>query len=137
MPTMRIDFRDISNVDSFINIPPGRYVCEVSEVKDGQDGDGSPRWILRLQVAEGELAGRLAGWDFLHWSERGLTRVRDVLQAFGVDTEGIVDIEPSDLCGRRAWVSFVAETKERGDRVIHTLNVPYRGYEPLSEATLD
>ena len=134
---MRIDFRDISNVDSFINIPPGRYLCEVSDIKAGEDSDGSPRWVLRLQVAEGELAGRLAGWDFLHWNERGLSRVRDVLQAFGVDTEGIVDIEPRDLQGRRAWVTFVAETKERGDRVIHTLSVPWRGYQALAEVRLD
>ena len=42
---MRIDFRDISNVDSFINIPPGRYLCEVSDIKAGEDSDGSPRWV--------------------------------------------------------------------------------------------
>ncbi len=126
---MRIDFTEIEDVESFVNVPPGQYVCQIAEVKSSHARDGTPRWVMRLDVADGEFAGRIAGWDFLHWNDRGLPRVRDVLRFLGVDTVGIVDIQPKDLCGKRVRASFLEEVKEEDGREVHRLRVPYRGYE--------
>ena len=47
----------------------------IEEVRPGATREGSPRWACRLEVAEGEYAGRTAAWDSLVFSERGLPRV--------------------------------------------------------------
>ena len=127
---MRFDFSQVEDVESFVSIPEGTYVCRVAEVREGLARDGSVRWSLRLEVLEGEYAGRTAGWDGLTWSERGVLRVQRVLQALGIEARGEVDLEPDELLGRRVHAEFIAEEREdpvTGRRTIR-LRVPYAGY---------
>lgn len=129
---MRYDFSDVEDVDSFVSVPEGEYVCRVAEVREGQSRDGSERWSLRLEVTEGEWAGRTAAWDSLTWSERGIHRVKSVLTALGLDTRGELELEPRDLVGRQADVRFMLEEREdptTGRRQVR-LRVPYLGYQP-------
>ena len=77
---MQFDFSQIHDIDSYVSIPEGSYVCRVAEVREGLARDGSPRWSLRLEVSRGEYAGRTAGWDSLTWSDRGIRRVKHVLE---------------------------------------------------------
>jgi hypothetical protein len=130
---MQFDFSQVQDIDSFISIPEGTYVCRVAEVREGVSRDGSARWNLRLQVAHGEYAGRTAGWDSLTWSDRGIRRVKRVLEALGLDVSGSVQIETSDLMGREVRAVFQSEEREdplTGRRVLR-LRVPYAGYAPL------
>jgi hypothetical protein len=130
---MRYDFSGVEDVESFVSVPEGRYHCRVAEVREGLARDGSVRWSLRLEVDDGEYAGRTAGWDSLTWSERGVLRVKRVLDALGLDTRGIVEIEPHELVGRRVEAQFQSEEREdplSGRRVLR-LRVPYAGYAPL------
>jgi hypothetical protein len=130
---MQFDFSRVQDIDSFVSIPEGAYVCRVAEVRDGIARDGSPRWSLRLEVARGEYAGRTAGWDSLTWSERGIRRVKRVLEALGFDVSGSVEMSPEDLVGREAHALFQAEEREdplTGRRVLR-LRVPYAGYAPV------
>ena len=76
---MQVDFSLVDDVESFISVPEGIYLCRIADVREGVTRDGSPRWGIRLEVAEGEYAGRTAAWDGLPWSERGLPRVKQVL----------------------------------------------------------
>jgi len=134
---MRYDFSTVEDIESFVSVPEGRYLCRVAEVRDGVARDGSARWSLRLEVAEGDYAGRTAGWDSLTWSERGVARVKRVLDALGMDTRGIVEIEPHQLVGRRVEAQFQSEEREdplSGRRVLR-LRVPYAGYAPLDGET--
>lgn len=127
---MRIDFSEIQDIESFINIPEGSYLCTIADIKVTHTREGSPRWSLRLDVADGEFAGRIAGWDSLVWSERGLSRVREVLGLLGFDVGGVVDIQPDDLRDKRLRAQFVAEVweNEQTGKPVHRLRVPYRGY---------
>lgn len=128
---MQYDFSRIDDIDSFISIPEGRYACRVAEVREGVSRDGSPRWSLRLEVAVGDYAGRTAGWDSLTWSERGIRRVKHVLDALGLDVSGQVEIVPTDLLGREVLATFQSEEREdafTGRRVLR-LRVPYAGYQ--------
>lgn len=129
---MRIDFSELGDVESFVNIPPGQYLCSINDVRKTHTRDGSPRWLFRLDVADGPYAGRIAGWDSLNWSERGLHRVREVLHNLGVDARGVVDIEPEDIDGRRVLATFEEEVRhdELSGKEVHRLRVPYRGYRP-------
>jgi hypothetical protein len=130
---MRFDFSQIQDVESFVSIPEGSYVCRVAEVRDGVTRDGSVRWSLRLEVAQGEYAGRTAGWDGLHWSDRGIVRVKRVLEILGFDVRGELELEPEQLIGTRAKVEFRSEqwNDPVSGRQVLRLSVPYAGYSPI------
>ncbi|MEM7309290.1 MAG: hypothetical protein AAF682_21580 [Planctomycetota bacterium] len=132
---MQKDLSQIGEIQSFASIPEGKYTCQISEVRPGATRDGSERWAVRLEVAVGEYAGRTAGWDGLVWSERGLPRVKYVLDRLGFDTNGWVSLEPEDLVGRCVQATFVPE--ERDDPVsgrrVQCLRVPYAGYQRAME----
>ncbi len=130
---MQIDFSTVGDVESFVSVPEGVYVCRVAEVREGQTRDGNPRWALRLEVAEGDFAGRTAAWDGLVWSERGLPRVKTVLERMGFEVSGKLEITPSDLHGRQIRVQLLIEEREdplSGRRIVR-LRVPYLGYGPV------
>ena len=132
---MRYDFSDVDDKQSFATVPPGVYLCRVAEVREGHSRDGSERWSLRLEVATGDLAGRTAAWDSLTWSERGVVRVKRVLEALGFDVTGELEVEPASLKDLRARVQLVLEdwedpvTGKRQER----LTVPFLGWGPAVE----
>ena len=131
---IHVDFSQVENVDSFVAIPEGRYLCSIGEVREGETQAGDLRWALRLEVAEGELAGRTAAWDGLVWSQRGLGRVKYVLGVLGFDVSGPLDLGAADLLGREAYVEFLIEEwtyRSTGKRT-ERLAVPFLGYEPAS-----
>lgn len=133
---MQYDFSQLEEPTDLRTLPEGSYPCRIREVREGKARDGSPRWSLRLEVAEGELAGRHAAWDSLTWSERGVHRVRIVLAALGFQVDGVLAVEPSELVGRRALVELAEETWEDPQRGIRRqqLTVPYAGWHGLAEA---
>lgn len=133
---MNIDFSAVDDVESFVSVPEGIYLCRVAEVREGLARDGSTRWALRLEVVDGQYAGRTAGWDGLTWSERGLRRVKHVLDRLGFNVSGRLEIGYQDLVGRVARVQFTVE--EREDPITGVkqmrLRVPYLGYGHAEEA---
>ncbi len=133
---MQFDFSEVEDVENYVSIPEGTYLCRVAEVREGENRDGSPRWAMRLEVAEGDYAGRTAAWDGLAWSERGTRRVKFVLDKLGFDTSGPLELEPSDLEGRLVVAQLQTEEREdplTGTRVLR-LVVPYLGYETADAA---
>ena len=131
---MNVDFSSIEDVESFLSIPEGSYLCRVAEVREGLTREGSPRWALRLEVADGEYTGRTAAWDGLVWSERGLPRVKCVLGHLGFDVGGALDVSPGDLVDRRIRAQLVNEEREDpvSGRRVARLRVPFMGYAPAS-----
>jgi hypothetical protein len=133
---MRLDFSEVQDGESFVSIPEGVYLCRVDEVRTGLSRDGSERWSFKLVVADGEYAGRVAAWDNLTWSERGVVRVKRVLAAFGYDVTGVVELDSHDLVGRKVRAQVVGEVWEdpktgmRRER----LAVPFIGYDPADDA---
>jgi hypothetical protein len=128
--TMRFDFGSVEDVDSYVFVPEGEHHCRVAEVREGSARDGSVRWSFRLEVLDGEWAGRTAAWDSLTWSERGVYRVKKVLEALGLDVRGELEIEPQDLVNLQARVRIVPEEREdpvTGRRQVRN-RVPYLGY---------
>ena len=130
---MRFDFSTVDDVDSYVFVPEGDHDCRVADVREGTSRDGSVRWSFRLEVLDGEWAGRTAAWDALTWSERGVYRVKKVLEALGLDVRGELEIEPHDLLNLKARVRVVPEEREdpvTGRRQVR-MRVPYLGYAPI------
>lgn len=128
---MQIDFSQVPDVENFCSVPEGIYDVRVAEVRQGVTSEGAPYWSLRLEVVEGEYAGRTAAWDSLFLGERGLRRARHVLSVLGFDVAGSLDLEADELLERRARVQVLTEEREdprTGMRAIRP-RVPYSGYE--------
>ena len=128
---MKLDFSSIEDFESFVSIPEGTYTCRVAEVRQTQSQQGCMRWGLRLEVVDGDYAGRTAAWDSLVFSERALPRVKQVLAVLGFDVSGTLELEPDDLVDTRARVQLVVEDREDPLTGTHRrrLRVPYAGYE--------
>ena len=128
---MKLDFTTIEDGESYVSIPEGTYLCRIAEVREGTTRELAPRWGLRLEVVEGEYAGRTAAWDALIFSERGLPRVKHVLARLGFDVSGALELVPTDLLDLR--VRAQCQLEEHEDRLTgrrqKRLRVPYLGYE--------
>jgi len=127
---MEIDFSQVEDTEDYATIPAGVYPCRVAEVREGYTRDGDKRWGMRLEVTEGEFAGRTAAWDGISWSERGLQRAKFVLSKLGFDTAGRLEVDAPDLLGRTAWVELRLEDRVdpiTGQRT-RRLRVPFLGY---------
>ncbi len=133
---MKFDFSGVEDVESYVSVPAGVYLCRIAEVREGLTRDGaSSRWGIRLEVAEGDLAGRTAAWDGLVFSERGLPRAKQVFQRLGFDVSGTLELESADLVGMKVRVQFVLEEREdplTGKKVTR-LRVPYTGYDGVDD----
>lgn len=124
------DWSNVGEVEDYLSIPPGDYLCRIGEVRVGVTREGAERWGLRLEVRGGEYAGRTAAWDGLIWSERGLPRIKYVLGRLGFDTSGRLALDPEHLVGREVRATLEQEERDdpiSGRRVIR-LRVPYLGY---------
>ena len=136
---MRFDFSSVEDVDSYISVPEGIYHCRVAEVREGKARDGSVRWSLRLEVVDGDWAGRTAAWDSLTWSERGVYRVKKAFEALGLDVSGEVEVDPQDLVNLEAQVKVEPEEREdpmTGRRQVR-MRVPYLGYATVDQRVGD
>lgn len=129
---MELDFDATDEINDYVTVPPGTYLCRVSEVRQRTTRNGEPLWGLRLLVAEGESTGRQAAWDNLVFSARGRARVRKVFDALGLPANGKVNVEPTDLEGREAFVEIRhAEYRSAAGAWIKRNEVPYDGYRPV------
>lgn len=134
---MHIDLSQVDNIEDLRAVPPGEYICRVVEVRESQSPAGHTRWGLRWEVVRGDWVGRTACWDSLHWSERGLPRVKFVLQMLGVDVEGTKELKPEQLNGLEATVLVQPEEREDPVTGIRRMmnRVPFAGYAPVPAAT--
>ena len=131
------DWSSVGEVEDFLSIPAGEYRCRIGEVRVGVTRDGSERWGLRLEVCDGDYAGRTAAWDGLIWSERGLPRIKYVLGRLGFDTSGRLALAPEHLVDRVVVATLQEEEREdpiSGRRVVR-LRVPYLGYAPAENGS--
>jgi hypothetical protein len=89
----------------YITVPEGTYRIRIAEVRERETRRGDALWELRLAVAGGEFEGRIAAWDNLVFSPRGLARVARIFGALGIPTEGKVIVEAEALVDLEADIT--------------------------------
>lgn len=130
---MQLDFENTDQISDFITVPAGTYLCRIVEVRERQSRAGNTMWGIRLVVTEGEFTGRMAAWDNLVFSNRGLIRVKSILAALGLPSDGKVDLSPEDLMHKQAFVEVRPAEYHSPEGVMTRRNeIPYDGYRKLA-----
>ena len=127
---MKIDLSQIEDFEEYRAVPPGEYHCRAGEVRESDSPAGHTRWGIRWEILSGEYQGRTACWDSLHWSERGLPRVKFALQMMGLRSDGEMDLKTDDIVGHSALVEIIHEEREDPTSGIRRVmnRVSYAGY---------
>jgi len=130
---MRIEACEGTDVDDFVVVEDGEYRMRVGEVRPVEASGGRAAWMLRMELVDGDLAGRTAVLDWLNFTERGLRRVRMVLAALGFDVTVSMDVEPEELLGREARVRIATQEsrRESDGRLLRRSRVAYDGWEAV------
>ena len=125
-PNRGIDF------DNFVVVEEGDYLMRVGSVTKNESTPDRVAWMLRMELVEGPLAGRTAVTDWLNFTDRGMHRVRLILDVLGFDVSRAIDVEADDLVGRVARLRITTEetTRPRDGRVQCRSRVPYDGWSP-------
>ena len=95
--TIKLDFSNVTG-GNFEPIPAGDYVVEIEKVENRTAKSGNEMLSLTFNVVEGEYEGRKI-FDLYVLTEKALWKLKDLLVAVGVDTEGMVDLDVDDLVG--------------------------------------
>lgn len=132
---MQIDLDIEGGVDDYKLVEDGDHLLRVAEASAGSTADGSVSWMVRMEVVEGDLAGRTAVLDWLNFTSRGLHRARLILSALGYDTTKTLDLEPRDLLSKVAVLRLRTEETEHPvtGRRIKRSRVAYDGWAPADE----
>ena len=132
---MDYDFGPVEETTALVAVPPGTYLCQVEEVRTRITQDGSDLWGIKLVVAKGEHQGKVAAWDNLVWSPRGVGRVKRILRLLGFPVEGRLTIDSRDLEGRKIRATVGPESYRdpvTGSTTVRN-RVPFDGYAEKGE----
>lgn len=91
---------DFSNVTggNYEPMPAGDYVLEIEDIEERVSKAGNEMLNITFNVAEGEYEGRKI-FEFYVLTEKALWKLKDLLVALGINTEGQVDVSVDDLVG--------------------------------------
>ena len=130
---MRIEMDEGGDVDDFVAVEEGDYRVRVGGVLEKRRPESGVAWMLRMELVDGERAGRTAVTDWLNFNPRGMRRVRMVLAALGFDVSESLEVEPTDLVGRQAMVRVTVQESQHAVtlRVQRRNRVPYDGWSPV------
>ncbi len=95
--SIKLDFSNVTGGD-YTPIPADDYVVEIEKVENRTAKSGNEMLSLTFNVMEGEYEGRKI-FDLYVLTEKALWKLKDLLVAVGVDTEGMVDLDADDLVG--------------------------------------
>jgi len=80
-------------------LPRGRYKFIVEDANDTISSGGNDMIALVLTVTEGEYEGRKVWENLVFGSDKALWRIKQFLQAVGLDDHGDCNIEGADIMG--------------------------------------
>lgn len=137
MDTMKIDFSGVQGQKTFEPIPPGKYIVEVADYREGVASEnaknaGAPTlsWQLNVEsTANGDTELEYRGntinvenrvlWENMTLVENSLWRLKAFLEACGFDVSGEIDFDPDEVLNSRLVVKVgiqpARKNKETGE----------------------
>lgn len=127
-----------AEVQDFVPPPVGEYLCEVTEIEEQETQGGDPMWKLKLEIQEGEQAGKLL-FDNIVFSDKAMPRAKMIVSRFGFDVSEDLDIEVDDLLNKQAIVVVdrIEEYTKKDETTGRAARVAFAGYKAIEgqEAT--
>lgn len=128
----KFDFTETPDRAEFEPVPEGEYLCVVSRVDEKETQAGDTMWGIGLEILEGEHKGRLI-FDNLVFVASCKPRLKVVFHRFGFPVDEPFDASPSDLEGKRIYVTTEIEEYNGKDRN----KVTFAGYRPVDAPELE
>jgi len=127
----KVDFSKVDDVQDFVQLPDGKYLCQVNEIEEATTQYADEMWKIRFEVIEGKYAGRFI-FDNMVFSEAAMKRVKFICSRLGLKVSGELDLTPGLLEGRKCYVSVLSEKYKNSEGKIKKRNVvPFAGYEEV------
>jgi hypothetical protein len=112
---LKIDFTDVAGQQTFEPIPPGKYLIEVTDYREGEasasaknPGAATVSWELTVEstvTGETEVNGmKVEGrkvWENMTLVEASFWRLKAFLEACGFDVSGEIDFDPDEVMNSR------------------------------------
>jgi hypothetical protein len=131
MPKMNFD--EVPDATDFTPVPEGEYLARVVTVAKGITENNNEKWDIKLRIMGGEHEGRHV-LDCLVFTERAYPRIKLVCKRLGIDVSGTVDLKPSDLEGRHAYITVeIEEFEGRDGKTKQSNKIPFAGYRSATE----
>ncbi len=98
---------DFSSVPSREALPEGTYHLMIAKVEETTSSTGNPMLKVEYDVLEYEGSRKL--WDNFPLIETALWKLKELLDAVGMDTSAVVDMDPMDLVGQEINAKVIQE----------------------------
>lgn len=96
---MEIDFTNVSG-GGFELVPDGGYNARVAKIEKKTSQAGNTYLAFEFAISdEGTLKNRKL-WENFPLTPKALWKLKQLLDAAGIDTEGKIDFNPGDLLGK-------------------------------------
>jgi hypothetical protein len=94
-------------------IPEGKYAARIDKVEEkiSKPPKNNPYWQLTFTLLEEPFTGRKA-WDKFMLSVDALWKLKNLLDAIGIEVKGESDLDSSDLLGQEVGIVIKHETYE-------------------------
>jgi hypothetical protein len=100
------------NVPEFGPVPPGVYLCRLTNVDPSRSGAAGPYWVWEATtVGAGTEPTGKKFWDNTSLSDQAIGRLGKVFEAFGVTPEA----DTEDLIGKLVAVEVTRVTQKGGE----------------------
>lgn len=129
----RVEWDKVPDAQSFSPLPDGQYECRVAKCVETLTTKGDPRFRIEFEVISGQHSGRKIFDSILFplsdLEGGAMRRTKFVLSRLGFYVEKALNVEASELVGRKVWVicAGVDKYEKNGKRYENNI-VPFDGY---------
>lgn len=106
-----------SDWDGTGTVPPGVYLCRLTNVDTSRSGPKGPYWTWEYEtVGVGDEPASKKFWDNTSLSEQAIGRLGKVFEAFGATTEADTDDLIGDLIAVEVKVGTISQGERAGEQ---------------------
>lgn len=123
--TLTADLTDVEAWAAGDILPPGTHQVIVIAAEEGKSSAGNPQLEVEMQATAGEHQGGTIR-DWIHFTPKTAGKVKQVLEAFGMASDGSISVEASAFINKRAQI-LVREELYNGET-----KTKVKAYSPAS-----
>lgn len=105
---------DFTNVSSgFEVLPEGNYEATVAKVEVRTSKAGDSQYLnFEWDVVDEETGKARKIWDIASLKPQALWKLKQIMEAFGMNTAGQIDLDPEAFVGQQAILTIEIDTYE-------------------------